>query len=46
MSDQRIVVWLVASVGCVSSDGLLPKVFRWVLGEMLLVRTLPWHLVY
>ena len=32
MSNQRIVVWLVASVGCVSSYGLLLKVFRWVLG--------------
>ena len=39
MSDQRIFVWLVASAGCVSSDGLLLKVFHWVLGEMLLVRT-------
>ena len=30
MSDQRIVEWMVAFVGCVSSDGLLLKVFRWV----------------
>ena len=45
MSDERIVEWMVAFVGCVSSDGLLLKVFRWVLGEMLLVRTSLWHLV-
>ena len=43
MSDQRIVVSVIVSVGCVSNCGLPPKGFHWVLGLMLLIRTLPWH---
>ena len=31
MIDQRIVVWLIASFGCVSNCNLLRKVFHWVL---------------
>ena len=32
MSDQRIVVWLIASFGCVSNCSLLPKVKSTPLG--------------